>query len=69
MPLEWLTSQMILGSPLLGSTAQWVFLSSLMSVSSTSPPCGKTRIEGSQMSSSSGMRTVARMTPSDPSSA
>ena len=32
MPFEWFTSQMNWVSPLLGRTAQWVFLSSLMSV-------------------------------------
>src|SRR4051794_25002962 len=40
-----------------------------MSVSSTSPPCGRTMTPGSNTSSSSGIRTVAVILPSDPSSA
>src|SRR3954452_1749954 len=56
-------------SPLLGRTAQCVFLSSLIRVSSSSPPCGMTMMPGSKTSSSSGIRTVATILPSAPSSA
>src|SRR3954447_3796223 len=52
-------------SPLLGRSAQCVLRSSLMSSSSMSPPCGMTRICGSQHSSSGLMRMVADMRPSE----
>src|SRR5215208_1647231 len=51
-------------SPLLGKSAQCVFRSSLMISSSISPPWGITRIEGSQVSSSGGIRIWACMRPS-----
>jgi len=41
-------------------TAQWVFLSSLMSSSSSTPPCGMTRIPGSKTSSSAPVRPSPR---------